>query len=310
MSLSSALRALLLLAATVGIASPASASVSLTFDPHTTPTEAEIADFEAAVRRYGGTGLENLRGYCGSRLRAVRINGGRRATCVVNYSPSLDQPLELPAVLMFQPNHHYWGNRTPITPPRERGIYLYRFGAGVLVPGRLGAYGISQPDGGRLRVRPSQVVSWNLVLSNDERSTGHESLPYTESLITPEGTRIFHCKVHGFRCDPLTVSQHNQWGLCEGLVKTRDGLGATLRTSATPHDPLPGTGCEASAIIRGAESTETMFRRFVTPRQGAATFTSIGNSWQIQDSDPPGVYRIEVRISGQLIGALDFEVQR
>lgn len=310
MSLSSMLRALLLLVASVGIASPASATVSINFDPHTTPTEAEIADFEAAVRRYGGTGLENLRGYCGSRLRATRISGGQRATCVVNYSPSLDRPLELPAVLMFQPKHHYWGMQTPVTPPRERGIYLYRFGAGVLVPGPLGAYRISHPNEGRLRVRPSQVVSWNLVLSNDERSTGHESLPYTESLITPEGTRIFHCKMHGWRCDPLTVSQRNQWGLCEGLVKTRDGLGATVRTSDKPHDPLPGTGCEASAIIRGAESTETMFLRFASPPLGTATFTSIGNAWQIQDSDPPGVYRIEVRISGQLIGALDFEVQR
>jgi hypothetical protein len=55
---------------------------------------------------------------------------------------------------------------------------------------------------------------------------------------------------------------------------------------------------------------ETMFRRSAAPPQGVATFTSIGNAWQIQDSDPPGSYRIEVRISGQLIGALDFEVRR
>lgn len=310
MSLSSTLRTLLLSAA-VSITTPAIASISLSADPRTTPTEAEVADFEAAVRRYGGTMMENLRGPgCGNRLRAMTLGGGRKATCVVNYSASLDQPLELPAVLMFQPNHHYWGTQTPLTPPRERGLYLYRFSAGVLAPHRLGAYRISHPEGGRLRVRPSQVVSWNLVLSNDERSPGHESLPYTESLITPEGTRIFHCKVHGFRCDPLTVSQRNQWGLCEGLVKTWDGRGAKRGTSAAPHHPLPGTGCEASAIIPRDQAMETMFRRSAAPPQGSATFTSIGNAWQIQDSDPPGSYRIEVRISGQLIGALDFEVRR
>ena len=310
MPLSPALRALLLVTL-AGAAAPALASVSLYSDSRTTPTEAEIADFEAAVRRYGGTGRENLRGPgCGYRLRAMTLGGSRKATCVISYSASLDQPLELPAVLMFQPNHHHWGTQTPVNPPRERGLYLYRFSAGVLVPHRLGAYRISPPDQGRLRVRPSQVVSWNLVLSNDERSPGHESLPYTESLITPEGTRIFHCKVHGLRCDPLTVSQRNQWGLCEGRVKTRDGRGATASTSVTPHDPLPGTGCEASAIIPRDQAMETMFRRSAAPPQGSATFTSIGNAWQIQDSDPPGAYRIEVRISGQLIGALDFEVPR
>jgi hypothetical protein len=299
------------LLAVVALMLPAYApAASLVGDPRTMPTEVEVAGFEAAVRRYGGTGLENLYGPgCGQRLRPL-LTGGRKATCVVKYSASLDQPLELPAVLVFQPNHHYWGSQTPASPPRERGIYLYRFSGGVLVPDRLGAYRTSHPEQGRLVVRPSQVVSWSVVVSNDERSPGHESVPFIESLITPAGTRIFHCKVHGFRCDPPKVTQSNQWGLCEGLTKTYDNRGALARTSAYPHDPLPGTGCEASAIIVGEQSWETMFRRSVSPPQGTTTFTSIGNSWQIQDSDPPGVYRIEVRISGQLIGALDFEVQR
>ena len=295
------------------LAMPLARAASLYHDPNRTPSVEEMLAFEAAVQRYGGTGLENLLGHgCSSRHKAQRVvtkNGSGVATCVVAYSPSLDQPLELPAIFVFQPKHDYWGTQERPTPPRQRGIYLYRFSAGVLEPGRHGAYRITAEGRSRIPVRASQVVAWNAILSNDERTQGHESLPYTETLITPAGARIFHCKVWG-RCDPLKVSQRDSWGLCEGRTRVVDNVGATSKTPQVPHQPMPGTGCEARSIVTGESVWETQFQRFVTPPQGTATFTSMGNSWQIQDTDPPGSYRIEVRISGQLIGALDFEVQR
>ena len=83
------------------------------------------------MRKYGSTGLENLYGPgCSQRLRAL-LTGGRKATCVVKYSASLDQPLELPAVPVFQPNHHYWGSQTPASPPRERGTTWSKVSSGA-----------------------------------------------------------------------------------------------------------------------------------------------------------------------------------
>ena len=43
---------------------------------------------------------------------------------------------------------------------------------------------------------------------------------------------------------------------------------------------------------------------------GEAGISSMGNQWVIEEKDQAGNYRIEIRLSGKLIGALDFEVQK
>jgi hypothetical protein len=284
--------------------------------------DAQLA-FEAAVVRYGGRAFENLTGNgCKDRLRshghidtlgrrsAEALPGTSPMRCAVKYAPSLDEAPELPAILFFDdaPEDYYERRGTDMPSTKRRGVYLYRFDSGVLRQGSNGRYGIVPAGRDPVVVRASDVVSWGLIISNVERDAPHASIPFIETLITPDATAIYHCKV--FRaCDPVRVTGAS-YGLCDGRTKTFDGRGGLSTTSAKPHDPLRTKGCEAQAIVAGADRVETSFLRWKPLGQERSSVGSIGNSWTIEGSDPPGAYRIEVRISGQLVGALDFEVRR
>lgn len=277
-------------------------------------------DFERAVILYGGPTQENLVGRaCGYRnaARAPNFAIGREGPkaddvlCRVAHSERLDQPLtRFPVVFHYPRSHRNYGAQAQ-RPMDMRGAYIYRFEAGRLENDGRGVFRRASVESGtRLRVRSGDVVSWSAVVSNLENESPHDSIPFQEILVTPQGTRIHHCLRMALNgCDPLNP-RAAQFGLCEGRVKTQDGMGRQRDTSVRYFEPLRDTYCEAAAIIDEGDRWRTVFERFQRMPQGLGSIAGMGNQWVIEDRDPPGPYRIEVRLSGRVVGALDFEVVR
>lgn len=273
--------------------------------------------FERAVILYGGLSQENLVGnacsYHGAE-RAPFFGSGERnvaAQCRVKHADRLDQPLERwPVVFQYSRSHRYYG-RDPQRPEDGRGVYLYRFDAGKLQQRGDGVFSLAPRAAGRpLAVRAGDVVVWSAIVSNLENDAPHDTIAFQEVLVTPNGTRIHHCLTQALNgCDPLNPKAA-QFGLCDGRVKAYDGKGAQSHTSARHFTPMTDSGCQAMAVIDDGDVRRTVFRRFQAMPQGEASIRSLGNQWVVEDQDPPGAYRIEVRLSGRLVGALDFEVTR
>jgi len=271
-------------------------------------------DFERAVTLYGGSNEENLVGLgCANKYSKHRPNMDNKikTDCRVKYAPRLDNAFtKFPVVLQFKRTHHYYGQQQP-KPQDTHGVYIYRFDSGKLENKGNGVFRLATENTTRrIQVRTGEVVSWSLIISNLENELPHEKIPYKEILITPLTARIHHCsKYEPDNCDPLKI-KNVSWGLCEGRVKQQQDGKKSMHTSYSYFEPMTDTFCHAEAIIDGESFRSTIFARAKGMGQGPHSFRSIGNQWVIEDNDPAGAYRIEVRISGKLVGALDFEVVR
>lgn len=277
-------------------------------------------DFERAALLYGGHSMENLDGKgCGHRLSVRRPVPPSSAPtlledpwrCRLKFSPDLDVPFQQFPVAMFYDRRGWNGGAPPPRAQDMRGVYIYRFDAGKLVNEGSDVFRTQSAEpGAMLKVRAGEVVTWSMILSNVEYDAPHYSVPLREILVTPVSTRIHHCLVHGLNgCDPLNVRVAN-FGLCEGKTRLFDGKGGLSATSTSHFQPLAGTQCEAIALIDDGDRWLSIFHRFHPMPQGLASVASAGNSWQIEAADPPGAYRIDVRVSGKLVGQLAFEVVR
>lgn len=276
-------------------------------------------DFERAVLLYAGAGEENLLGLaCGHRNRLTPPNFGDHRDspkedrlCRVTHADRLDQPFRrFPVVFHYLRSHRYYGAQ-PQRPQDQRGVYIYRFEAGKLENVGQGVFRrMSAAPDTRVPVRAGDVVSWSAIVSNLENESPHDSVPFQEFLITPRGTLIHHCSLWALNgCDPLNPRAAT-FGLCAGRVKTHDAKGGRPNTSMSFFEPMRDTHCEAAAIVDDGDRWQTVFKRFQRMPQGLGSITTMGNQWVIEDADPPGRYRIEVRLSGRVVGALDFEVLR
>ena len=273
-------------------------------------------DFERAVILYGGQNQENLVGRaCRSRnsIKAPYYGANTKKEdliCRVKYATRLDEPFtQFPVVFQYKRNSNDFGTREQ-RPQDSRGVYLYRFEAGRLENKGNDVFQlIVEERGKKIVVRMGDVVSWSAIVSNIENDSPNDSITYQEIILTPKETRIHHCAFLALGgCDPIRVKSA-QFGLCDGRVKEFDGRGALRNTSQTYFVPMLGTFCEANAIIEELNFSRTVFLRH-HQMLGEASISSMGNQWVIEEKDQAGNYRIEIRLSGKLIGALDFEVQK
>lgn len=277
-------------------------------------------DFERAAVLYGGGSIENLEGRgCGHRLYVARPAPPSSAPtnlqdpwrCRLKFSPDLDVPFQQFPVAMFFDRRAFNGASPPPRPQDMRGVYIYRFDAGKLVNDGSDIFRTQSAEPGAvLKVRAGEVVTWSMIVSNVEYDAPHDSIPLREILVTPVATRIHHCSVSALNgCDPLNVRAAS-FGLCDGRVRLFDGRGGLQTTSTSHFQPMGGTRCEAIALIDDGDRWLSVFHRFHRMPQGLGSVASAGNSWQIEPADPPGAYRIDVRLSGKLVGQLVFEVVR
>jgi hypothetical protein len=271
-------------------------------------------DFERAVTLYGGSNEENLEGWgCRNKYDKHRPNMDTKykTECRIKYASRLNNSFsKFPVILHFKRTHHYYGQQ-PLKAQDTHGVYIYRFDSGKLENKGDGVFRLATENTNkRIQVRTGEVVSWSLIISNLENIESHEKIPYKEVIITPLTAKIHHCsKYEPDNCDHLNIKKAS-WGLCEGRVKQQQDGKKSMDTSYRFFEPMTDTFCHAEAIIDDESFRSTIFARAKGMGLEPHSIRSIGNQWVIEDNDPAGAYRIEVRISGKLVGALDFEVVR
>ena len=271
-------------------------------------------DFERAVLLYGGQNLENLVGKACHNRNSQTVGQNTKNkdfNCRVKYAARLDQPFtQFPVVFQYKRTNNLFGAQEQ-RPQDSRGVYIYRFEAGQLENKGNDVFHLTVAERSKkIVVRMGDIVSWSALVSNIENDVSSDSITYQEIILTPKETRIFHCALQALGgCDPIKV-RSAQFGLCEGRVKKFDGLGALGNTSNTYFVPMTDTYCQAKAIVEELNFRRTIFLRHHPMPQGEASISSIGNQWVIEEKDQAGDYRIEIRLSGKLVGALDFEVQK